>query len=142
MCIEGYRVTALNRPGETKTRLPRFSLPSGMAQVTVQLELVQAQRVVPMVGRLWDISHSGGCIALPGFCQIVVPAGSRLTLRDPMSHAVHRLEAELRWCTALSHSTFVGLLFTGGPSPAETFLASYMRTSWTDAIPASRVSWP
>lgn len=133
-------MTALNQPRDSKTRLPRFSLPSGMAQVTVQLELITNRSVEPLVGRLWDISHHGGCIALPGNRQIVVPAGSHLQLRDPMSHAVHRLEAELRWCTALSHSTFVGILFTGGLSPAETFLATYMRTSWTDAVPSSRGS--
>ncbi len=135
-------MTALYRPTENPTRLPRFSLPSGMAQVTVQLELVSAHSVEPIVGRLWDISHSGGCIALPGLRRIVVPAGSRLQLRDPMSQAVLRLEAELRWCTPLSHSTFVGMLFTGGLAPAQTFLASYMRTTWTDAIPASRINWP
>ena len=134
-------MTALNRPRDTQSRLPRFSLPSGMAQVTVQLEVVTARGVDPFVGRLWDISHTGGCIALPGNRQIVVPAGSRLQMRDPMSQALYRLEAELRWCTALSHSTFVGMLFTGGLSPAETFLATYMRTSWTDAVPGSRSNW-
>ena len=127
---------------ESKSRRPRYSLPSGMAQITVQLELVTDRSVGLLVGHLWDISHSGGCIALPGLQRIVVPAGSRLQLRDPLTQDLHRLEAELRWCTALSHSTFVGVLFTGGPSPADTFLAAYMRTSWTDAVPSSRVNWP
>jgi len=130
------------RPKEIQQRLPRFSMPSGMAQVHARLELVALGSVDPLVGRLWDVSHKGGCIALHGHRQIVVPAGSRLQVRDPMSHAAHLLEAELRWCTPLSHSTFVGMLFTGGPSPAETFLAAYMRSSWTEEIPVSRLSWP
>ena len=62
-----------------------------MAQVTVQLEVVTARGVDPFVGRLWDISHTGGCIALPGNRKIVVPAGSRLQMRDPMSQALYRL---------------------------------------------------
>lgn len=127
---------------ESRSRRPRYSLPSGMAQITVQLELVTDRSGGVIVGHLWDISHSGGCIALPGLRQIAVPAGSRLQLRDPLTQAVHRLEAKLRWCTALSHSTFVGVLFTEGPSPAETFLSAYMRTSWTDAVPSSRLNWP
>lgn len=130
------------RSMESRSRRPRYSLPSGMAQITVQLELVTDRAAGLIVGHLWDISHSGACIALPGLRQIAVPAGSRLQLRDPLTHAVHRLEAELRWCTALSHSTFVGVLFTGGPCPAETFLSAYMRTSWTDAVPSSRLNGP
>jgi len=127
---------------ERAARLPRFSLPSGVAQIAVRLELISPRRAEPLPGQLWDISNSGGCVVLPGLRQIVVPAGSRLQLRDPMSHAVHWLEADLRWCSALSQSTFVGLRFTGGPAPSEIFLAAYMRTSWIDAVPCSRVQWP
>jgi len=129
-------------PRSAVDRLPRFSMPSGLAQVCVQLELVALQNVEPMVGQLWDISQRGGCIVLPGLCRIAVPAESRLKLRDPMGHGLHELEADLRWCTPLSHSTFVGLQFTGGPAPSDTFLATYMQMSWTDAVPVSRLIWP
>ena len=125
-----------------RQRLPRFSMPTGVAQVTAKLELVVARSVEPLMGRLWDVSHNGGCLVLHGHRQIVVPVGSRLQIRDPTSHAVHHLEAELRWCAPLSHTTFVGMLFTGGPAPAETFLAAYMRSSWTEEVPVSSFSWP
>jgi len=133
-------MVALYRPKETQARLARFSLPSGMAQVTVQLSLVTSESVEPLVGHLWDISETGGCIALPRFSRIAAGTGAWLQMRAPMTYLASRLEAEVRWCTALNHSTFVGVLFTGGPAPAETFLASYMRSSWTDSIPRSRWS--
>ncbi len=114
-------------------------MPSAMAQVTARLELIQVEAGPPMVGRLWDISSKGGCIAVPGARQLRLPAGGRLHVHDPMSHERHLLEVELRWSTALSHTTFIGVLFVGGPRPSQTFLASYMRYSWTDTVPRSRL---
>ena len=131
---------ASSQPNDRTSRLLRYALPSGMAQVTVQLEMQQAGLNAPLTGRLWDISPTGGCIALQGARQIQVPTETRLAMRDPVRQDLHHFEAQLRWCTALSHATFVGILFTAGPDPADTFLASYMRRSWTDAIPSSRLT--
>jgi hypothetical protein len=108
-----------------------------MAQVTARLELVQVVAGPPMVGRLWNISAQGGCIAIPGARQLQVPARGQLHVHDPMTHELHLLEVELRWTTALSHTTFIGVLFVAGPHPKQTFLASYMSRSWTDAVPRS-----
>ena len=109
-----------------------------MAQVTARLELIQAVAGPPMVGRLWDISTKGGCIAVPGARQVPLPSLGQLHVHDPMSHERHLLEVELRWSTALTHTTFIGVLFVGGPRPSQIFLASYMARSWTDAVPRSR----
>lgn len=131
-------MAATTRTTETLREATRFCMPSGMAQVHVRLVLMPATGADAIVGRLWDISHKGGCLAIPGFQRIVVPCGARLELRDPLNHQVHHLEASLRWSAALSHSTFVGMLFLGGTPPQHTFLADYMRGSWTDGVPASR----
>lgn len=132
-------MAATARSPETLREATRFSMPSGMAQVLVRLVLMPASGGEAIVGRLWDISHKGGCLAIPGFQRIVVPCDARLELRDPLNHQLDRLEASLRWTAALSHTTFVGLLFVGGTSPQQSFLADYMRRSWTDGVPASRV---
>jgi len=126
-------------PSESPRTGQRYALPSAMAQVTARLELIQVVVGPPMVGRLWDISAKGGCIAIPGPRQLPLPAGGRLYVHDPMSHDRHLLEVEVRWSTPLSHTTFIGVLFVGGPRPAQTFLASYMSRSWTDAVPRSRL---
>jgi hypothetical protein len=110
-----------------------------MAQVVARLELIQVLTGPPMVGRLWDVSTKGGCIALPGARQVRLPARGQLYLHDPMSHERHLLEVDLRWSTALSHTTFIGVLFVGGPRPAQTFLAGYMVQTWTEAVPCSRL---
>lgn len=110
-----------------------------MAQVTARLELEERAAGPPMVGRLWDISAKGGCIAIPGGRQMQLPARGQLHIHDPMSHERHLLAVELRWSVALSHTTFIGVMFIGGPKPSQTFLASYMSRSWPDAVPRTRI---
>lgn len=116
----------------------RFALPSGMAHVGIQLEVVAGAAASPLVGRLWDISPRGACIALLGSRALAVPAAGVLQLRDPMTHERHRLDVTMRWSTPLSHTTFVGVLFSSGLLPRDSFLMEYMRRSWTDAVPRSR----
>ena len=110
-----------------------------MSQVMARLELLELAGGQPLVGRLWDVSAKGGCLAVPGARQLRLPARGSLQVHDPTSHERHLLEVELRWITPLSHTTFIGVLFVGGRSPAQTFLASYMRQSWTDKVPRSRL---
>jgi hypothetical protein len=117
----------------------RFALPSGMAHVGTQLELGAGAAASPLVGRLWDISPQGACIALLGSRVLVVPAAGVLLLMDPIEHGRHRLEVSVRWSTALSHTTFVGVLFSAGLLPRDSFLMQYMRRSWTDSVPRSRI---
>jgi len=112
-----------------------------MAQVLARLELVQIVEGPPMVGRLWDISAQGACLAIPGARQVRLPAGGQLHLHDPHTHERHLLEVTLRWSTALPHTTFIGVLFVGGPRPAQTFLASYMKNSWTDKVPRTSLDF-
>lgn len=116
----------------------RFALPSGMVHVGVQLELAAQAASSPLVGRLWDISPQGACIALLGSRALVVPAAGLLQLMDPIDHGRHRLEVSVRWSTALSHTTFVGVVFSAGLLPRDNFLMEYMRRSWTDSVPRSR----
>jgi len=110
-----------------------------MAQVLARLQLIQVVEEPAMVGRLWDVSTNGGCIAVPGAHRVQLPARGQLYLHDPMSHERHLLEVDLRWSTALSHTTFIGVLFVGGPRPAQTFLAGYMGQTWTESVPRSRL---
>lgn len=126
---------------QTTERRPRFSMPTGMAQVTVRLPVITSGTLKLLIGHFWDISHHGCCVAFQGQHRIALPSGSRLQVRDPMSHVLHQLDVDLCWSTALSHSTFVGLRFNCALTPAETFLASYMQTSWTDLVPVSRMRW-
>ena len=114
-------------------------MPSAMAQVLARLELSNVSPESSMVGRLWDISQKGGCIAVPGVRLVQIPTSGQLHIHDPMTHEQHLLRVDLRWRTALSHTTFIGLMFVGGVRPRQTFLASYMRASWTDAVPRSRI---
>jgi hypothetical protein len=58
-------------------------MPSGLAQVCVQLELVALQNVEPMVGQLWDISQRGGCIVLPGLHRLAGPVSDCGASRIP-----------------------------------------------------------
>jgi hypothetical protein len=76
----------------------------------------------------------GACVAVPGNQRIPVPARVSLLLLEPMSHDRYHLDAELRWSTALSHTTFVGLCFIDGPLSRTSFLRTYMRRSWTDSV--------
>ena len=125
-------------PSESPRNSLRFALPSGMAHVGIQLELVAGAAASPLVGRLWDISPRGACIALLGSRALAVPAAGVLQLRDPIDHGRHRLDVSVRWSTALSHTTFVGVLFSSGLLPRDSFLMEYMRRSWTDSVPRSR----
>ena len=126
-------------PSDSLRSGQRYALPSAMSQVMARLELLELAGGQPLVGRLWDISAKGGCLAVPGARQLRLPARGSLQVHDPTSHERHLLEVELRWITPLSHTTFIGVLFVGGRSPAQTFLASYMRQSWTDKVPRSRL---
>jgi hypothetical protein len=109
-----------------------------MAHVGIQLELVAGAAASPLVGRLWDISPRGACIALLGSRVLAVPAVGVLQLMDPIDHGRYRLDVSVRWSTALSHTTFVGVLFSSGLLPRDSFLMEYMRRSWTDSVPRSR----
>jgi hypothetical protein len=106
----------------------------------VRLELRSGGQSEQMAGRLWDISALGACVAVPGFQRLVVPAPIRLLLLEPMTMDRHTLEAELRWTSALSHTTFLGMVFSAGPLPRNSFLSTYMRGSWTDSVPRSNFS--
>ena len=118
----------------------RYALPSAMAQVVIQLELRIPAPLGPLPGRLWDISPKGACIALRGGHLLAIPSSGRLRLLDPTGEESHHLDVDLRWATPLSHTTFVGVLITGGPDPREIFLADFMRRTWADEVPRSRFS--
>ena len=124
--------------GDQERRSTRHPLPSGMAHVTVHLEIHTLKLAQPMVGRLWDVSAHGACVAIPGCHQLVLPAGGRLQIVEPLSQRRHLVQVDLRWGIPLSHTTFIGLLFDASLRPRETFLADFMRATWSDAVPRSR----
>lgn len=94
--------------------------------------------MTPLIGRLWDISRHGACLALLGPKSMVLPAPGRLSLVDSAQAERHELEVTVRWSTPLSHTTFVGVQFSAGLLPQDSFLRQYMRLTWTDTVPRTR----
>ena len=119
---------ALQRPN-------RYSLPFGASSLTATLTLNTAGTPAEIRGQLWDVSDQGGCFSIEGSCSVPVPGTAVLQLREPHSREGRTLPVELRWVSTVGHATFVGLRFTAGSLPADSFLREYMQVSWTDAVP-------
>lgn len=102
-----------------------------------RLELTTVMPKLTLAGRFWDVSDHGGCLSMQPGTVLTLPAVGVLHLAEPTGEQRHQWPVELRWISSLSHSTFVGLRFAGGPQPSQTFLRDYMQSSWTDAVPGA-----
>lgn len=116
----------------------RFLLPFGASALAARLESGSAEAFEVLRGQLWNISDRGGCLTLPPQCRLACPLTAVLTCCDPSTRQQHRFEVELRWISTVSHATFVGLFFRSGLLPQDSFLRDYMKSSWTDGVPAAR----
>jgi hypothetical protein len=67
-----------------------------------------------------------------------LPAAGQLRLFDAAQGENHELEVNVLWSTPLSHTTFVGVQFSEGLLPQDSFLRQYMRLTWTDIVPRTR----
>jgi hypothetical protein len=121
-------VKAVKRP-------PRFSLPFGPSALKATIELHGVTDVDPLAAHLWDVSDAGCCLAIKGSSSLMASGAALLNIFNPSSRQWRKLPVELRWISSLSHGTFVGARFTGGPLPQDIFLRDYMQRSWTDAVP-------
>ena len=118
-------------------RSRRFSLPFGASALKARIELSGVAGAEPVRAHLWDVSDAGGCLALQGGCALAAPGAALLSVCHPESRQWRQLRVELRWISNLSHGTFVGVRFAGGPLPQDFFLRDYMQRSWTDAVPGA-----
>jgi len=118
-------------------RSRRFSLPFGPSALKAKIELPGVAGSEPLGAHLWDVSDAGGCLALQAGCSLPAPGAALLSVCHPESRQWRQLRVELRWISNLSHGTFVGLRFAGGPLPQDFFLRDYMQCSWTDAVPGA-----
>ncbi len=101
---------------------PRFSVPAFSVQIAVVLD-VDGQKYK---ARLWDVSLSGCCIAIPEKEGSPLPGDTGLLMiRDP--NAVKNLEqdATVQWVDHVGSAYFVGFKYFRPMELQGTFLGAY-----------------
>lgn len=123
---------------EIPRRHQRYLLPSSMGAVVGHFSLEAEEG--SHEGKMWDISPLGACLVLPN--ALAVEPGDRGELRmgDPHSPAELTLAVEVRWIEPAPQVTFMGLAFTGGSFPKDSFLEPYFEESWVDAMEERRLN--
>ncbi len=118
-------------------RHQRYLLPSALASVVGHFS--PEAREERHEGRMWDISPLGACLVVSSSLDIEVGCRGQLLVCDPHSPAQLTLVVEMRWIEPAPQATFMGLMFIGGRLPQKTFLTSYFKVSWVDAMKVRRM---
>jgi hypothetical protein len=101
---------------------PRFSVPAFSVQVAVVLT-VDGKKYK---ARLWDVSLSGCCIAVPEKEGCPVPGDTgKLLIRDPNSLQDLQPEATVQWVDHVGSAYFVGFKYFERMELQSTFLGAY-----------------
>lgn len=122
---------------EIPRRYQRYLLPSALAVVVGNFS--PETGAVTLEGKLWDISPLGACLVVPKAQAIDVGCRGGLLVCDPHTTATVSLVAEVRWIEPAPQVTFMGLMFIDGRLPENTFLASFFKESWVDAMEMRRL---
>ena len=101
---------------------PRFSVPAFSVQIAVVV-VVDGQK---FKARLWDVSLSGCCIAIPDKEGAPVPGDhGRVFIRNPSTGEPISSDATVMWMDRVGSAYFVGCKFDKPIELQGTFLAVY-----------------
>ncbi|MCT0224857.1 PilZ domain-containing protein [Synechococcus sp. CS-1328] len=103
-------------------REPRFSVPAFSVQIAVVF-VVEGQKYK---ARLWDVSLSGCCIAIPDKEGSPVPGDyGRVFIRNPSTGEPISNDATVMWMDHVGSAYFVGCKYDKPIELEGTFLAIY-----------------